>query len=269
MREARDYYLDLMKKCLVNWIYKEHEMVAVSSKNPLKKIIVNLFKARGSQMMRPMSVDESNRTVGKDWPPYAHTMVGFKRLDNIQFCAEDIIKNNVPGDFIETGVWRGGSVIFMKAILKAYGINNRVVWVADSFEGLPSPDSKKYPEDAGSPLHTCEILSVSLDKVKHHFELYDLLDGQVRFLRGWFKDTLPKAPVEKLALMRLDGDMYESTMDALVSLYPKLSPGGYVIVDDYNCIPGCRKAVDDYRRSNSISAELIPIDWTGVYWKRE
>lgn len=205
---------------------------------------------------------------GRVWPSAAHTMIGLKRLDNIQSCVESVLADGVPGDLIETGVWRGGATIFMRAVLKAYGVQDRNVWVADSFEGLPPPDAEKYPQDAGDRHHTARELAISLEQVKSNFERYGLLDGQVRFLKGWFRDTLPTAPIEKLAVARLDGDMYESTMDALVNLYPKLSVGGYLIVDDYGAVPACRQAVHDYREAHGISEELVDIDWTGVYWRR-
>jgi hypothetical protein len=194
-------------------------------------------------------------------------MIGLRRLDNLQFCVEEVLSKNIPGDLIETGVWRGGATIFMRAILKAYGVKDRNVWVADSFEGLPAPNPERFPQDAGD-LHHIMKLAVSLDQVKANFERYGLLDDQVRFLKGWFRDTLPKAPIERLAILRLDGDMYESTMDALVNLYPKLSLGGCLIVDDYGAVPGCRQAVLDYRQLHGILDEIVQIDWTGVYWRR-
>ena len=196
-------------------------------------------------------------------------MIGSKRIDNLQFCVERALADRVAGDLIETGVWRGGSTIFMRAILKAHNVKDRRVWVADSFEGLPPPNTKKFPEDEGDELYTKEVLSVSLEEVKKNFRRYGLLDGQVKFLKGWFRDTLPDAPVQKLAVARLDGDMYESTMDALVSLYPKLSPGGFLIIDDYGGIEACRKAVHDYRGEHGIKEEIKRIDWNGVYWRRD
>jgi O-methyltransferase len=116
--------------------------------------------------------------------------------------------------------------------------------------------------------HTYRELAVSLDEVRANFEKYGLLDEQVRFLEGWFRETLPSAPIEELALIRLDGDMYESTYVALESLYPKLSLGGYLIVDDYGAVPTCRLAVDDFRRAHGIAEEMTPIDWTGIYWRK-
>jgi hypothetical protein len=179
-----------------------------------------------------------------------------------------VLREEVAGDFIETGVWRGGACIFMRAALRAYMDNTRQVWVADSFEGLPKPDGR-YQQDEGD-LH-CTMsheLAISLDQVKSNFSRYGLLDGRVHFLKGWFKDSLPIAPIKSLALLRIDGDMYSSTMDSLVSLYPRLSVGGYVIIDDYGGIHACRKAVDDFRASNHIEIPIIPVDRTGVYWKK-
>jgi hypothetical protein len=195
-------------------------------------------------------------------------MIGLKRLDNLEFCIEEVIAKGVPGDLIETGVWRGGATIFMRAVLKAYGVTDRCVWVADSFAGLPPPDAGKYPHDAGDRLHEARELAVSLEQVKANFDRYGLLDDQVRFLKGWFRDTLPTAPIERLAVLRLDGDMYQSTMDALANLYPKVSQGGYVIVDDYSAIPACRQAVHDYRSANGITEEIRDIDWTGIFWQK-
>jgi O-methyltransferase len=170
---------------------------------------------------------------------------------------------------IETGVWRGGACILMRGVLKAYGDTKRRVWVADSFQGLPRPADEHDEHDLAGKLHQCTELAVPVERVKANFERYGLLDEQVHFLKGWFRDTLPHAPIDRLAVARLDGDMYESTMDALEALYPKLSIGGFLIVDDYNDISVCKQAVEDYRNRHGICEPIIPIDWSGVYWRRE
>jgi len=193
-------------------------------------------------------------------------MIGLRRLENLQDCIETILSEAIPGDLLEAGVWRGGASIFMRGVLRAYDVTNRKVWLADSFQGLPRPDTK-HPHDSGDWLFTEPYLSVSLEEVRSTFERYGLLDERVRFLKGWFHDTLPTAPVDQLALLRLDGDMYGSTMDALCSLYPRLSAGGFVIVDDYN-LPACRKAVADFRSRQGIADEIRTIDWAGVYWRK-
>ena len=171
----------------------------------------------------------------------------------------------VPGDLIETGVWRGGMTIFMAALLKLEGETDRKVWVADSFEGLPVPASKTDGDDLSDVDH----LKVSLEQVKANFARFDLLSDQVRFLKGWFCDTLPTAPIESIAVLRLDGDLYSSTMDALHNLYHKVSLGGYVIVDDYAGWDSCKAAVTDFLKEHDLDPEIKMIDWTGAYWKVE
>jgi len=268
---SRGLYLDLMKRCLLNMIYPQSEeapSLATHSGFRGTRALLSGEEGCGGHISATKSGDHLGRMEGRIWPIVAHTMIGLKRLDNLQFCVDEAITNGVRGDLIETGVWRGGAAIFMRAMLKAYGVTDRCVWVADSFEGLPPPNTGKYPHDANSRLHESRELAVSLEQVQANFERYGLLDGQVRFLKGWFCDTLPVAPIERLAVLRLDGDMYQSTMDALVSLYPKVSQGGYVIVDDYGCIPACRQAVHDYRSANDITEEIRDIDWTGIFWQK-
>ena len=195
-------------------------------------------------------------------------MIGLRRLENLQFCVTDVLRRDVPGDLIETGAWRGGATIFMRAILKAHGDVERRVWVADSFQGLPKPDAHTYPADAGDPHHTYAALAVSEQQVRANFARYDMLDEQVRFLPGWFRDTLPAAPISRLSVLRIDGDMYESTMVALSALYPRLSIGGYVIIDDYGAVRGCHDAVEDFRSRHGVEEVLQRIDWGGVFWQR-
>ena len=213
------------------------------------------------------SFDFQARIEGRDWPESAFTMIGLARLNNIQYCVEDVILNGVFGDLIEAGVWRGGASIFMRAILKAHGITDKIVWVADSFSGLPPPNPLEYPADCGDTHHTIDLLRVPLEEVQANFAKFDLLDDKVQFLKGWFSETLPAAPISKLSVLRIDADMYESTLDALTSLYPKLSLGGYVIIDDYGVLGPCKAAVDDYRAANDIDDTITTVDRCGVFWK--
>jgi O-methyltransferase len=246
MNDVHQLYLDLMKRTLCNTIYADENVAP----------------------FQPPGFDLSVRSEGADWPKCAHTMIGLKRLDNLQYCIEDALARHVAGDLVETGVWRGGAAIFMRAVLKAYSITDRRVWAADSFQGLPRPDVERYPQDAGDLHHSYGFLAVSLEEVQENFRRYGLLDDQIRFLKGWFRDTLPAAPIERIAVLRLDGDMYESTWEALTSLYPKLSVGGYAIIDDYKVVRGCRQAVDEYRGRQGIADEIIDIDFGGVFWRR-
>jgi len=245
--QGRTRYLELLKACLTRMLFLNDQP---------GQDRVELAKLRAVRM------------IGKDWPEEAETMVGMLRLDCIQECVETVIREGVPGDLLEAGVWRGGATIFMKGILAAYGVQDRRVWVADSFRGLPVPDEINFPQDVPEDLSSFDELAVSQEQVRANFARYDLLDDNVRFLEGWFKDTLPTAPVDALAVLRLDGDYYESTIQILESLYHKVSPGGFVIVDDYGCIEACRQAVTDFRVANGIEDPIVTVDWTGVYWRR-
>lgn len=212
------------------------------------------------------SYDPARRSLGRDWPATACTMIGTARMRNLRDLLERALANNVPGDFIETGVWRGGACIYARGIMAAHGDETRRVFVADSFRGLPEPDAAAFPADAGDTHSTFEQLAISKEQVAENFRRYNLLDDRVVFLEGWFKDTLPSAPIERLAMLRLDGDMYESTIQALDALYDKVSPGGFVIVDDYILGP-CARAIEDFRTARGITAPLEPVDGAAVWWQ--
>jgi hypothetical protein len=265
--DSAQLYLDLLKRCLINWIYGETEEKPLKRKGLFQRALVSVLSSKNLRLARLKPFNAERRLEGLDWPPSAHTMIGWKRLNNFQQCIETALRENVPGDIIECGVWRGGASILARAVLKAHGVTNRKIWLADSFQGLPPPRGE-FPHDADSDLHTNPFLAVSLEQVKQNFERYGLLDEQVQFLEGWFSDALPMAPLERLAVIRLDGDMYESTMDALTNLYPKLAPGGFLIVDDYGAVPACKKAIREYRQQAGIREEIVPIDWAGVFWRK-
>jgi hypothetical protein len=252
-KTAEERYLDLLKLCLMGLAVPEPHKVPF----------------QGDFTPVPLSeADLARRMQGLDWPAEGFTMIGQKRLDNLRMCVEDVLAYDVPGDFIEAGVWRGGAAIFLRALLALREVTDRTVVVADSFEGLPAPDPVRFPADAGSRAHMIDVLSVPLEAVKANFSRFALLDAQVQFVKGWFRDTLPALAGRPWALVRLDGDLYESTMVGLESLYPDLSPGGYLIIDDYP-MKTCREAVEDFREKNAISEPIERVDATGVYWKKD
>jgi O-methyltransferase len=257
---ATELYIELLKNSVGNRIYDDDLDLLRGSFSP-DSVTGRIVSTA------PAAMDENLKYLGLAWPSRAHTMIGVPRLDNLRRCIEAVLDDGVPGDFIETGVWRGGAVIFMRGILKAYGIQDRMVWVADSFEGLPPNDPVKYPKETPIDLHQHGELAISLEQVQRNFASYGLLDGQVKFLKGWFRDTLSTAPIRTLSILRLDGDLYESTMDAL-TLYPKLSPGGFVIVDDYNTVKACNDAIEDFRKERGISDALQPIEGGGGFWRK-
>jgi len=281
-------YLGILKSSLLNEIYIELEarllyiFYQTANGAPVSHDVVRDIRGQKPDLVRYIARAREEGNIAyqfthtidglpkeynfRDVCEFSHTMIGRLRLDSLEECLDAVRVDRVPGDLIETGVWRGGACIFMRGYLEAYAMRGRRVWVADSFQGLPKPT---HPADEGYDFSrdNAPYFAISLDEVKENFRRYDLLDDHVLFLEGWFKDTLPGAPVQELALIRLDGDLYESTMDALTNLYHRLSPGGFVIVDDYIVEP-CAKAIHDFRASRRINDALVPIDSQSVYWRK-
>lgn len=250
-QSVRSRYLDLLERSILNSIYGESKL-EMSLQRLLQRLRHPYLTRRGAI----------------PWPSRAHSMIGSKRLRNARELVERTLSDNVPGDYIETGVWRGGACIIMRGVLEAYGVRDRRVFCADSFEGLPRPDAKNYPADRRDRLFAFDELAVSEEAVRRNFAAYDLLDEQVVFLKGFFKDTLPRLGAERFALIRLDGDMYESTMDALVNLYDKLSSSGFVIIDDYGGLKNCKRAVHDFLDQRNLRPDIKAIDDSGVWWQK-
>lgn len=274
MSPTEKRYIKLLKEVLIDLDNAEQFQLtpyppgrSYFPKRQLINFLINALAKKKLFITGHYAQGREDRAKGLGWPINGYSMIGLARMNNIEFCISEVIENKVPGDFIETGVWRGGACIFAKALFEAYS-ENRNVWVADSFAGLPKPNTELYPEDEGDDLYSLEQLRISEAQVKENFNRFGLLDERVKFLKGWFSETLPTAPIDQLSVVRLDGDMYESTMDGLRHLYPKLSSGGYLIVDDYGVIPACRKAVHDYRDEHGISEKIIDIDGSGHYWQK-
>jgi hypothetical protein len=289
--ELTNQYIELLKKSLLNDLYIENEARLILTFSHLlnnqpiefnqyfniRQIGASLIntlhdlKQNGNTLVLRQNSTTSSETREarelRNVTELSHTMIGRKRLDNIQFCIETVLADDIKGDFIETGIWRGGACIFMQGLLMAYGATNRTVWAADSFEGVPAPT---WQEDQGFDISArfLPVLAVSLEEVQELFSRYGLLNENVKFLKGWFKDTLAAAPIEQLAILRLDGDLYESTMDALIPLYDKVTPGGFIIVDDYLSCPPCTQAINDFRSQRGISDPLISIDAQSAFWRK-
>jgi hypothetical protein len=267
---AETRYLELLERTLSRAAFGGDLRAVAPDRDSYAEYLFTLLREElgdDVELVRHRAYDPEARRVGKDWPADAESMIGLERLANVRELALRALDDEVPGDLVETGVWRGGAAILMRAVLAARGITDRRVWVADSFQGLPKPDVERYPADAGDEHWRRPELAVSRDEVAANFARYGLLDDQVRFLEGWFADTLPGAPIGSIALLRADGDMYGSTMDTLTALYDRVSPGGFVIIDDYGAIDACREAVEDFRRDRGIDAPIHEVDWTGVWWR--
>jgi hypothetical protein len=216
---------------------------------------------------QPFNLDR--RIQGLDWPTFGYTMVGERRLANVRHVLEQCLMHNVPGDFVECGVWRGGSSIYAKAVLTAHHAEGRRVVLVDSFDGLPKAELA-VDSDVWSMMH---YLRVSQQQVRAHFKHFGLLDDNVVFVQGFFKISAPKlasdlrAANRQIAVLRLDGDMYQSLADCLYNLYEYVAIGGFVIIDDWS-IKVAMNAVEDFRSLYNITDELHTIDWTGVFWRK-
>lgn len=268
---SRALYIELLKRVLTRYGFSDEEWRELHlTRAPYSVLqpILGVMKKGGIVVGRSVKYDKRRRASGLDWPVHAETMVGLRRLDNLHECIKAIIRDEVPGDLVETGVWRGGASIFMKGVLTAYG-ETRDLWLADSFEGVPPPDEVHFPQDKGWRFDKASsYLGVSEAQVRDNFKRYDLLDEHVKFVKGWFRDTLDSLPAKQISLLRLDGDLYESTIQALDPLYPKLSVGGFCIIDDYGAVKGCEEAVHDYRTKHGISDPIVDIDGSGVFWRK-
>lgn len=188
----------------------------------------------------------------------ALTLIGPTLLDELQELIEQAVKDDVPGDFVETGVWRGGACIWAAAVLESLGSDKRV-YACDSYEGLPPARHPKETIDFSE----CVSLAVSLEEVEDNVNSFGLQD-RIVYVKGWFKDTMPTLNIP-VSVLRLDGDMYESTMDVLKYMYDRVSPGGYVVIDDYQ-LPPCKQAVDEFRSHKKLRGSLRTR--AGVWWQK-
>ena len=279
--DAASLYIDLLRLSVSEALRPaQSALVVAPSERPIRGARVTswlryggqrVLSLKGYELARRIDIPPSFVTDGRydNGVPFSgETMIGLKRLDNVRHCVERVIEDQVPGDFIETGVWRGGCAIFMRGILAAHGVGDKKVWLADSFSGVPEPDAARYPLDGFSDLHNQVGLAVSREDVEANFRRYGLLDDQVCFVEGWFEQTLPTLAGHTWSLIRLDGDLYQSTIEGLENLYPGLSLGGYCIVDDYGTYSACRQAVEDFRTKHKIDEPIVDIDGYGAFWRR-
>jgi O-methyltransferase len=255
----RTAYLELLKLCLCD--LAGARTLSVSRTGDTRR-------AHSQVKSRELADDAMQlRVMGLDWPFSGLTMVGLERLDDVQACIESVVADGVEGDVIETGAWRGGASILARATLDALGADERIVWVADSFQGLPAPDPGAFPEDRDLDLSQIDFLAVPVDEVRANFARFGCEQG-VEFVVGFFANTLPGLRDRRWSVVRLDGDTYEATQVALDSLYPGLAAGGYLIVDDYGLIPECHAAVHDFRRDHGIGEPIEKIDFNGIRWRK-
>jgi len=271
-------YIDLLKRALTYSLYEKDEKWEPSAAeleigqqaldSALNKYIDRVTAEKDAEASRLLCASAAQVAfLHHQNTKRAHALSAMSGLNNLHQCVEAVLNDDVYGDLMECGVWRGGLCVLMRGILKAYD-SDRTVWVADSFQGLPETETNLKDAIWQELLRPINCLSVPLEEVKDIFQRYDLLDDQVKFLKGWFDDTIPTAPVNKLAILRLDGDYYDSTIVCLEHLYPKVSPGGFVILDDYGLLTGEKNAVDEYRAKHGITDRMIQVNDQEYFWRK-
>ena len=201
-----------------------------------------------------------------------YTMTSPERVLALINAVIYVSKNNIPGDFIECGVWRGGSMMAAAITLKNIGVYNRDLYLFDTFEGMQKPtneDVNLSGDDAETLLKQDpdkkNIIRAyaPLDEVKKNLYSTGYVRDKIHFIKGDVKDTVPVNAPQEISILRLDTDWYESTLHELLHLFPRLSPGGVLMIDDYGHWKGARKAVDEYISDNNIKILLNRIDYTG------
>lgn len=270
-------YLDLLSKILRNEIYEPKLPVPSPEEYVVvEEILAQLseegvsfeFEADAGTLVGALQYAKRSRNV--------HTYVSARSLQNISDIVDKITHSNVEGDLIDCGVMRGGTAIFMAGALKSYG-EDRSVYMADTFRGLPAPKPvdgnfvtdfwARFSEKLAIYNADC---SASLEEVLNNFSKYDLYGSNIKPLKGLFCDTLYDLPTNvKFSLIRIDADWFESTFQALDALYEKLSINGFVVIDDYK-LRGCRKAVDKFRLNNKIAEPICYADCESgvIFWQK-
>jgi O-methyltransferase len=252
----RAAYLDLLKLTLCDLTGVETHQV---------------WRADGGLITRELPDDfqRSWRVDGSDWPANGLTMIGLRRLDDLQRCVESVVADGIEGDLIEAGVWRGGASILMRATLDSLGAEGRTVYLADSFQGFPEPESEGADRELELHMSAIDYLAPAMEDVQSYFERFGCGRG-VEFVPGFFEETMERLRGRKWSVIRLDADSFTATGLALDALYPGLSVGGYLIIDDYfhPHLPVCRQAVQEFRRAYGVTEPIERIDWTGARWRR-
>jgi hypothetical protein len=233
-----------------------------------------------------------SRTGGK--LPTVVDPVRMKWTAALAFAASE-----VAGDFVETGVFQGGSSIVLMGVLDALRLEKRH-WACDSFRGVPPPSQEdkitgmvgaacsqgvadsaqgKRPAAQCTRAHNLRVRSggkwmSTRANFERNVKRFQVTTSRLRIVEGWFKDTLPPAGLKQIAYLRLDGDMYNSTRDAIERLEPLVSSGGIIYVDDYGSFRGCALAIDEYRMAKGITAPLHPLaagphnKFQGLWWRK-
>ncbi|MFM2192729.1 MAG: hypothetical protein RLZZ118_1686 [Bacteroidota bacterium] len=256
-----------------------YKFIYLHSKLIMINKILNTFNLK---LIKTNSIDNIENNILKDNIEFSefynlcklYTMTSMERLFSLYNSTNYIIKNNIPGDFVECGVWKGGSSMMIALVLNKNKIFDRKIYMYDTYEGMSEPDENDL--DISGQSAKSQLINSSkenqksvwcfssLDEVKRNVTLTNFPMELFQFVVGKVEDTIPDTiPIGEISLLRLDTDWYASTKQELIHLYPKLVKKGVLIIDNYGHWQGCRKAVDEYFKSENINLLLNVIDYTG------
>ncbi|WPU93553.1 TylF/MycF/NovP-related O-methyltransferase [Mucilaginibacter sabulilitoris] len=247
----------------------------------LKKIMHKTINNLGYDLVKPdkrvvsdgLPADFDKETLDTYHKVKPYTMTTPERIASLVNAVNYLVKNNIEGDFVECGVWRGGSTMAAIDTLVKTGDKNREIYLYDTYEGMSEPtehdkvftgtaaDELMNTSDKNDP--TSVWCYSALEEVQKNVGTLNYPAGKVHYVKGKVEDSIPQTLPGKIALLRLDTDWYESTAHELKHLYPLLVPGGVIIIDDYGHWEGARKAVDEYIAENKLPLLLNRIDYTG------
>lgn len=242
---ARNAYIDLVKRSITNYHYLGGDTAFENFR------CVNHYDLQQSKW----KIDGLSRPL---------TLLTAAQLNLLESAVLTLEERKVPGDFIEAGVWRGGVIVFLRALLGVYGVPDRRIFAADSFAGIPqNVRIQNDPVDSWS-----DRWAASLDEVKANISRFGLLDGRIEFTVGFFADSLKTLSGKQFALVRLDSDSYESVETSLEYLYPLMPHNGILIIDDWH-LQSCKQAVLDYREKHGIVCPIRAQDGNAFWIKGE
>jgi O-methyltransferase len=238
----------------------------------MRSLLKSLAQAFGYRIARipdrPPNFEAEFLPLYEKCKPY--TMTSMERMHAVYLATKFVVANEIPGDLVECGVWRGGSCMMMASTLLSLGVKDRRIVLFDTFEGMTAPtdrDRDRIGTDAKAKwVETNEgrnWCAASLEDVKENLSSTGYPESRLEYVKGRVEDTLPNAPVDKIALLRLDTDWYESTRAELIHLYPRLVQHGVVLFDDYGHWEGSREAVDEYLAEKKIHLLLQRTDHAG------
>lgn len=236
-----------------------------------RKIKTILCGPQKAEKPVPYDMESDKAHIIRAVEPY--TMTSPERIYALISAVDYILEQNIAGDFVECGVWRGGSMLSAIMRLMEKGCTDKTLWLYDTYEGMPAPDENDYSKRSGPAKDKFEKTKISenssdwcfasLEDVQANIALAKYPADKIHFIKGKVEDTLPAQAPQTIALLRLDTDWYASTKHELEHLFPCLVSGGILIIDDYGHWEGCRKAVDEYFTGHAQKPLLVRVDYTG------